>query len=91
MAQKWPMFEVFYLGDIGEENNFYDILEKKPTFLGNKNKKFKKVEKLKFFQKGLTDGFGPKMAGFPSFFFRQYRPGKYLLRYLRTKNRLSRL
>ena len=28
---------------------------------------------------------------FPTFFFWQYRPGKYLLRYSRTKKRLSRL
>ena len=35
---------------------------------------------------GLTHGFGPKMAIFPSFFFRQYRPGKCPLRYSRTKN-----
>ena len=27
-----------------------------------------KLEKLKFFQRGLTHGFGPKMAIFPSFF-----------------------
>ena len=43
------------------------------------------------FLKGLTHGFGPKMAIYPSFFFRQYTPGKYLLRYSKTKKRLSRL
>ena len=31
------------------------------------------------------------MAIFPSFFFRQYRPGKCLLRYYTTKKLLSRL
>ena len=36
-------------------------------------------------------GFCPKMAIFPAFFFRQYRPGKCLLRYSRTKKRLTRL
>ena len=32
----------FLLGNIGEENVFYDILERKNAFLGYKNKKFKK-------------------------------------------------
>ena len=35
--------------------------------------------------------FGPKMAIFPKFFFRQYRQGKCLLRYSGTKKHLSRL
>ena len=32
---------VFFKGNIGQENVFYDILERKNTFLGYKNKKFK--------------------------------------------------
>ena len=32
----------FFLGNIGQENVFYDILERKNTFLGYKNKTFKK-------------------------------------------------
>ena len=32
----------FFLGNIGQENVFYDILERKNAFLGNKNKKLKK-------------------------------------------------
>ena len=43
---------LFFLGNIGEENVFYDTLERKTAFLGIKNKKFKKVEKLTFFQRG---------------------------------------
>ena len=43
------------------------------------------------FAKGLTHGFGPKLAIFPCFFFRQYRPGKCVLRYSRMKKRLFRL
>ena len=45
-----------------------------------------KSRKIDIFQKGLTHGFGPKIAIFPIIFFRQYRPGKCLLRYSRTKN-----
>ena len=31
----------FFLGNIGQEYVFYDILERKNAFLGCKNKKFK--------------------------------------------------
>ena len=48
------------------------------------------VEKLTFFQKGLTHGFGPNMAIFPIFFFWHYRLGKWLFRYSILKKRLSR-
>ena len=41
-----------------------------------------KSRNIDIIPKGLTHGFGPKMAIFPPFFcFRQYRPGKYRLRY----------
>ena len=46
----------------------YDILERKNAFLGYKNKKFKK-SKIDIFPKGLTHGFGPKMAIFATFSF----------------------
>ena len=76
-------FSNFFLGNIGQENVFYDIPERKDAFLGYKNKKFKK-SKLAIFPKGLTNGLCPKMANFPTFFSRQYRPGKVLLWYSRT-------
>ena len=146
LVRKWSFFQLFFLGTLGQENVFYDFLERKHAFLDYKNKKFKnsknphffkgvipwiwsknghfsdfffqaiqarkmsfmifqniktpfqpiktissKTRKIDIFPKGLTHGFGPKMAIFPTFFFRQYRPGKCLLRYSRTKKRLSRL
>ena len=45
------------------------------------------MEKLTFFLKVLTHGFGRKMAIFPTFFLRHYRPGKCLLWYSGTKKR----
>ena len=42
LLQKWPFFQLFFLGNIEPENVFYDILERKNAFLGYKNKKFKK-------------------------------------------------
>ena len=60
-------FSNFFLGNIGQENVFYDILKRKNAFLGYKNKKFKKLKKLMFFQR-VTHGFGQKVAIFPTFF-----------------------
>ena len=54
-----------FLGNIGQENVFYDILEGKNAFLGYKNKRFKKSINWDV----STHGFGPKMAIFPFFFF----------------------
>ena len=91
LVQKWPFFQLFFLGNIDQENVFYDILERKNAFLSYKNKKFKQSKKLTFFQRGLTHGFGPKMAIVPSLFYRPYMRRKCLLRYSRTKKRLSKL
>ena len=38
---KMVIFPTFFLGNIGEENVFYYILERKNAFLGYKNKNFK--------------------------------------------------
>ena len=47
-----------------------------------------KSRKIDIFSKGLTNGFGPKIAFFPTFFLSQYRPGKCLLRYSTSRKRL---
>ena len=36
-VQKWPFFLNFFLGSIGRENVFFDILERKNAFLGQEN------------------------------------------------------
>ena len=80
-----------FLGHIGQENVFYDILERKNAFLGYKNKTFKKSMNWDF-SKGVNPWFwSKKWPFFQLFFIRQYRPGKCLLRYSRTKKRLCRL
>ena len=68
LVQKWPFFQIFFLGSISQENVFYDILQRKSAFLGYKSKKFKK-SKIDIFPKGLIHGFGPKIGIFPTFFF----------------------
>ena len=72
------IFPIFFLGSIGQENVFYDILEEKIAFLGYKNKNFKEP-KSDIFRKWLTHRFGPKMAIFPTFLFNQYTPRTSLL------------
>ena len=42
LVQKWPFFQRFFLGNIGQEYVFLDIIERKNAFMGNKNNKFKK-------------------------------------------------
>ena len=35
LVQKWPFFRLFSFRNIGQENVFYDILERINAFLGN--------------------------------------------------------
>ena len=42
LVQKWPLFQLFFFGNIGQETVFCDILERKTVFLGYKKKNFNK-------------------------------------------------
>ena len=81
----------FFLGNLDQENVFYDILEQKKTVFEGIKTRSLKSRKIYIFPKGLTHGFASKTAIFPTFFFKQFKPGKYPLRYSRTKKRPSRL
>ena len=89
-SQNGHFSNFFFLGIIGQQNVFYDILERKNTPLFYKNKKFKNWKNWHFF-KGVNPGFWSKISNFSIFFFRQPRLGKCLLRYSKTKKPLSRL
>ena len=52
LVQNSPFFQLFFLGNIGQENVFYDIVDRKNAFVAYKNKKFKKSIKLAFLQRG---------------------------------------
>ena len=67
LVQKWPFFNIFFLGNIGQENVFYDILERKNAFLGYKNKKFKKSKNCHY-SKGVNPWFLYKNGHFSNFF-----------------------
>ena len=68
LVQKWPFFQVDFLGNIGKENVFYDILEGKNAFLRYKNKKFKKSKNWHF-SKGVNPWFWSKNGHFSNFYF----------------------
>ena len=67
----------FFLGNIGKENVFNDILEPKNASLSYKKKKFKRSNNWHF-SKGVNPWFWPKNGHFSNFSFRQYTPGKCL-------------
>ena len=68
LVQKRPLFQLLFLGNIGQENVFYDILERKNAFLGYKNKKFNK-SKNGHFSIGVKPWFWSKNGHFSNFFF----------------------
>ena len=57
----------FFLGNTGQENIFYDILERKNPFLGYKNKKFNNSKNWHF-SKGVNPWFWSKNGHFSNFF-----------------------
>ena len=65
---KMAIFPTFFLGNIGQENVFYDILKRKNAFLGYKNKKFKKSKNWHF-SKGVIPWFWSKNGHFSKFLF----------------------
>ena len=78
LLKNWPFFNLFFIGNIGQQNVFYDFLERKNEFLGNKKKSTKSRE-IDIFPKRLTHGFAQKLVIFPSFFMKKCRPGKCVL------------
>ena len=67
LVQKWPFFQLFFLGNITQENVFYDILERKNAFRGYKNQKLKS-RKIDIFPRNLLNKIGLKMDIIPTFF-----------------------
>ena len=58
----------FFLANIGQENFFYGILQRKNDFLGYKKKKLKKLKSWHF-SIGVNPWFWSKNANFSNFFF----------------------
>ena len=64
---KMAIFPTSLISNIGQENVFYIIQERKNAFLGYKNKKFWKSKNWHFF-KGVNPWFWSKNDHFSSFF-----------------------
>ena len=88
---KMEIFPTFLFQAIQARKMSFTIFQNRETAFQAIKTTGPQIREISVFLKGLTYGFGPKMAIFPSFFFRQYRPRICLLRYSRTKKRLSRL
>ena len=67
-VKKLSLFQLFILGNIGQENVFYDILERENAFLGYKNTKFKKT-KNSHFSKVVNPWFWSKNGHVSNFLF----------------------
>ena len=68
LVQKWQFFQLFFLGNIGQENVYYDILERKNAFLSYKNSIFKKWKNCDIC-KGVNTWFLSKIGYFSIFLF----------------------
>ena len=68
MVQKWPFFQLFFLGNIGQERVFYYLLARIHAFLGYKSNQFKKSTNCDF-SKGVNPWFWSKNGHFSDFFF----------------------
>ena len=88
---KMAIFPTFFFQAIQARKMSFTIFQNQKTPFKAIKTQSSKSRKIDIFPKGLTHGFGPKMAIFSTFFFRQYRPRKRVLRYSRTKKPHSRL
>ena len=68
LVQKWQFIHLFFFGNIGQKNAFYDILEQKNAFLDYKNKKFEKLKNWRF-SKGVNPRFWSKNGNLSNFSF----------------------
>ena len=85
LVHKWPFFSTFLFRQYRPGKFFLPYSRTKKRFSKLWKQKAQKLKKIDIFSKELAHGFGLKMAIFPTVLFRQYRPGKCLLRYSRTK------
>ena len=85
LVRKWPFFQLFFFGNLGQENVFYDILQRRSVFLDYENKKFKKPKNWDFSQ-GVNPWFWPKNGFFPTLFFNNIRKDNVFYDILKRKD-----
>ena len=85
LNQKMAIFPTFFFQVIQARKMCFTIFQTEKTPFQAITTRRSKSRKIEIFLKGLTHGFDPKIAIFPTFIIRQYRPEKCALRYSRTK------
>ena len=68
LVQKWPFFQFFFQAIQARKMSFTIFQSEKKPFQAIKTRS-SKSGKIDIFSMGLTHGFGPKLAIFPTFFF----------------------
>ena len=79
------IFPSFFLGNVGQENVFYIILERKNAFLSCKNKKLKKFKNWHF-SKGFNRWFWSKNGNISNFFLGNFSQENVFYDILEQKN-----
>ena len=67
---------MFFLGKSSKKRLFFGVLDKKESFLDQKKKVLKKVQKIEIFQRGKSMVFVKKSTFLSSVFFGQIKTGK---------------
>ena len=90
-GQKMGIFPCLFFFAIQAAEMCFTVFQKKKRLFQPIKTTRSKSRKIEIFPKGLTHGFGQKMAIFPCLLFQQYRQGKFVLQYSTTKKRFSSL
>ena len=76
LFQKCPFFRLFFFQAIQARKMSFRIFQNEKTPFQAIKTRSPKSRKIDIFPKGLTHGFGPKMAIFRTFFFQAIQPTK---------------
>ena len=85
LVQEWPFVQLFFLGKIGQENVFYEILERKNAFLGQKTWSSKSL-KIDFFSRRVNPKLWSKNGHFSNFFLGNLSQENVFYDILKRKN-----
>ena len=75
LVQKWSFFRHFFQAIQAKKMSFTIFQNEKTPFQGIKTRS-SKSRKIEIFPRGLTHGFGPKIANFPTFLFQAIQDNK---------------
>ena len=76
LVQKWPFFQLFFQAIQARKMCFMIFYNQKTPFQAKKKQRGRKSKKKCHFSKGVNPRFSPKMAIFPTFFFKAIQARK---------------